>query len=139
MMPCANDYLEIVRCLLDHPTGAATLNRRDNVGRTAAWWAAERGSGEVVSPMGSNVYVFVALTSAETSFDGQRRVSFPCWQVRLLLERGADPTIACNNGFTPMALAKERTSNASRRRGRRKCIKALEVSSFRRPHLLEDH
>jgi ankyrin repeat protein len=62
-----------VRCLLSHPSGAASINHRDRDGRTALWWACRIG---------------------------------PVYVVRALLEKGADPTIADNEGFTPMAMAK---------------------------------
>jgi ankyrin repeat protein len=49
--------------------------------------------------------------------------------VRALLESGADPTIASNNGLTPVAVAK--LSGAYREgitaEGRRECAEALEV------------
>jgi ankyrin repeat protein len=51
---------------------------------------------------------------------------------RALLESGADPTIALNNGFTPMAVAKRDPGQYASAEGRRECVAALEV----RPCLL---
>jgi hypothetical protein len=50
--------------------------------------------------------------------------------VRALLESGADPTIADNEGTTPMGVAKEAVpaeSEAISAEGRRECVTALEV------------
>jgi ankyrin repeat protein len=47
---------------------------------------------------------------------------------RLLLKRGADPTIADDRDITPMAMAKNlTTSYAVSAEGRRECVAALEV------------
>jgi hypothetical protein len=55
--------------------------------------------------------------------------------VRLLLEGGADPTIADNHGTTPMAIAKQDAppplhnypQPSVSAEGRRECVAALEV------------
>jgi ankyrin repeat protein len=48
--------------------------------------------------------------------------------VRALLESGADPTIAHNNGTTPMAIAKQDPDHPSvSAEGRQECVAALEV------------
>jgi ankyrin repeat protein len=94
MVATAGGELEIVRCLLDHPSAAATINRRDQDGETALWYACYLGHGGVA---------------------------------RLLLERGADPTMASNDGTTPMARAGQAHPDASRTQGRRESAKALKV------------
>jgi uncharacterized protein len=70
-------HLEIVRCLLDHPSAAATINTPDNKGRTALGRAIFNGR--------------------------QGHVTV----VRTLLAKGADPTITDNEGKTPMAMARQ--------------------------------
>jgi hypothetical protein len=40
---CTGGHLETVRCLLDHPIAAATINNRSRWGPTALWWAAGFG------------------------------------------------------------------------------------------------
>jgi uncharacterized protein len=80
-------YVETVRCLLDHPSVAATINRRHEGGQTVLWSACHRGQADVM---------------------------------RALLEKGADPTIANEWGYTPLAVAKRHRSRA--------CLEALEVS-----------
>jgi hypothetical protein len=64
-----------------------------------------------------------------------RRLWQACYQgrgeaARLLLERGADPTIADNDGITPMAIAKKPPPLFHRAtiEARRECVAALEVS-----------
>jgi uncharacterized protein len=96
---CGGGHLETVRCLLAHASAAATINRRDDAGKTALWQACDRGYGDVV---------------------------------RVLLQAGADPTIADKDGITPRAIAEERPrylyQASHRREGRRRCVVALKVS-----------
>jgi uncharacterized protein len=47
--------------------------------------------------------------------------------VRALLESGADPAIAKNDGTTPMAIAKQIRGLGDTAEGRRECVAALEV------------
>jgi ankyrin repeat protein len=105
----AHGKLEVVRVLLGHPRGKATINQRCFHGRTALWNACYQGQGAVV---------------------------------RLLLESGADPTLADDDGTTPMAIAKQESdplflgtaeSIRSLPQNRRECAAALEV---RFPHRL---
>jgi uncharacterized protein len=89
-------HLEVVHLLTGHPSGKATINRRDADGRTALWRACDKGRGEVA---------------------------------RVLLEAGADPTIADRFGITPVANA--RHGDLPYRvtaKGRRECVAVLEVS-----------
>jgi hypothetical protein len=53
--------------------------------------------------------------------------------VQALLESGADPTIADNDGTTPMAIAKQDPDDddiecGASAEGRRECVAALKVS-----------
>jgi uncharacterized protein len=45
---------ETVRCLLDHPSAAATINHRGGGGRTALWWASMTGRVGVVRALLDN-------------------------------------------------------------------------------------
>jgi ankyrin repeat protein len=95
--------LEVVRFLLGHPSTKTIINRRDEDGHTALWWASCMGGGGAV---------------------------------RALLESGADPTIADNDGASPMTIAKERSAGddpddiSADAEGRRECVAALEVSFY---------
>jgi ankyrin repeat protein len=40
-----------VRCLLDHPSAAATINHDDRWDRTALWWACHKGHAGVVTAL----------------------------------------------------------------------------------------
>jgi ankyrin repeat protein len=99
IVACREGHSGIVRFLLAHPSAAAALiNRRTNHGRTALWYACERGYRDIV---------------------------------RALLEAGADPTIADNEGITPRAIAEETPpylyQPSLRGEGRRRCAAALKV------------
>jgi hypothetical protein len=74
----STNRLEAVRCLLDHPSAAATVNHRDRRGRTA-----------------------LRLACGVSSRSGSQGV------VRALLAKGADPTIADNSSMTPMIMASQ--------------------------------
>jgi uncharacterized protein len=98
MEASSNRHVEVVRLLLGDPSGNATINQRDEEGKTALFWACRYGREGVV---------------------------------RALLESGADPTIADNDGTTPMAVAKQNNSVRRIVEGRRECVAALEVSCSR--------
>jgi uncharacterized protein len=94
MTASSQEILETVRVLLGHPGARATVNRRNNDGRTALCVACFWGYGGIVNA---------------------------------LLENGADPTIAANEGTTPMAIAKADPPAFITIEGRRECVAALEV------------
>jgi hypothetical protein len=96
MIASIRGHLEVVRWLLGYPSARATMNHRDEVGRTALWLACRYGRGGVVGA---------------------------------LLESGADPTVATNNGTTPMAGAKDEGyyPEGVTAEHRRECVAALEV------------
>jgi hypothetical protein len=53
--------------------------------------------------------------------------------VRALLGSGADPTIASNDGTTPLAIAKQDPDDVDAgisAEGRRECVAALEVGTY---------
>jgi ankyrin repeat protein len=89
-------YIDILDCLLEHPSGTTTLNHRSHRGETALWRACRNGRADSVGA---------------------------------LLERGADPTIADNDGITPMAIAKQMpfTGDEEWARRRLECVPLLEV------------
>jgi hypothetical protein len=91
MITSGYGHTEVVRCLLAHPSADATINQRDDTGRTALWHVCFCGGTEIV---------------------------------RLLLKHGADPTIADNDGTTPMAIAQNPRHGY---RGRPECVAALKV------------
>jgi ankyrin repeat protein len=97
MVASACGHLEVVDLLLGDPGAKATLNNRDDQGKTALWFACYEGRGGIVT---------------------------------VLLESGADPTIAHDNGTTPMAIAKQdppSNPHGITAEGRRECVAALEV------------
>jgi ankyrin repeat protein len=79
------------------------------------------------------------ITISQRDEDGRTALWLACLDgrggfVRALLEGGADPTIADNDGTTPMAIAKQQTPPFPKgvtAEGRRECVAALEV---RRPY-----
>jgi uncharacterized protein len=91
---CASRGTEVARYLLAHPSTAAVINRRDDTGRTALWYACKYGRGPIVL---------------------------------LLLKHGADPTIAADNGETPMAIAHGACARAQDIEGQRAGVAALKV------------
>jgi ankyrin repeat protein len=59
--------LEIVRLLLGHPGGKATINRHKGDGTTALWWACQMGRGGVVRALlGSGADLTVAKNDGTT-------------------------------------------------------------------------
>jgi ankyrin repeat protein len=87
-------HLKVVSVLLGHPSAKATINDRNDTGKTALWWACCYGRGGVATA---------------------------------LLENGADPTIAENDGTTPVAVAMQECLHLRTDEGRRECVAALEV------------
>jgi ankyrin repeat protein len=78
MLASEYGHLETVRSLLDHPSAAAILNHRNELGETALWRAYYGASG-----------------------DGMKAGHV----VKALLESGADPTTISNDGSTPLMAA----------------------------------
>jgi ankyrin repeat protein len=86
--------LEIVRRLLEHPSVSASINHRDQQGRTAVFEACAGGDKHTV---------------------------------KLLLERGADPSIANYDGISPVAYARAVPNDRSLYPGRLECVALVEV------------
>jgi ankyrin repeat protein len=149
---CEGGHLEVVRWLLDR---GADINHQGNGGCTTLYWASNTEHTPVVrlllekgaDPTIANTYDVTPLIVA--SYEGHTEIvrcllDHPtaastinlknqfghtalwlacswghCGAARALLEAGADPTIADPKKITPMAIAKKR--------GRGKCVAALEV------------
>jgi uncharacterized protein len=96
-------HLEIVRLLLRNPIAKETIDFVDDNGHTALYRVCHSGR----AGPGAGV-------------------------VKALLEGGADPTIAANDGTTPMAIAKQvadpRRITGVSAEGRLECVAELEVS-----------
>jgi hypothetical protein len=98
-------------------------------GYTPLMEASEKGHLEVAR-------LLLYHPSAETAIDlrdelGQTALCWACFKgqggvARALLQSGADPTIAHNNGTTPVAVAKQAWGGDAAE-GRRECVAALEV------------
>jgi hypothetical protein len=108
-------HLATVRCLLDHPSAAATVNRRErDQGRTALYMACSRGHAGVVKAL---LEKGADLTIADTS--GYTPMG--------VLEGQADPTAYVPGLFHRLAKAREP--------GRSACVELLEVRCSLRPFL----
>jgi ankyrin repeat protein len=116
---CDYSRAPVVKLLMER---GADPTIASNGGATPMIAASENGHLEVVR-------FLLGLPSAKATInhsDNQGKTAWHacywgCWgAVRALLESGADPTIASNNGITPRA-----TASAE---GRRKCVAALKVS-----------
>jgi uncharacterized protein len=104
---CHNDYAPVVRLLME---GGGDPTITDPGGVTPLMIASQEGHIEVVR-------LLLGCPSAKATIDRRdRNGETALWRacfcghggvVTALLESGADPTIASNNGTTPMAIAKE--------------------------------
>jgi ankyrin repeat protein len=113
---CHENRLEIVRVLLSHPSARATMNNRNQDDDEMAYHVDRSEDGEARMALWWACYV------------GRGGV------VRALLESGADPTIANEEGTTPMDIAKrDPDDDRISAEGRRECVAALEV----RPHVCD--
>jgi ankyrin repeat protein len=60
-------HLEVVHLLLGHPSAKADINRRDDQGRIALWWACDKGRGGVVRALlESGADPTIAITNGST-------------------------------------------------------------------------
>jgi uncharacterized protein len=127
---CSRGLAPVVRLLLERGADPAIANNRSS---TPLMEASRRGHLEVVRSL-------LEHPSAETTINKHDGGATALWHacctgrgavVRALLEGGADPTIASNDGTTPMAIAKQVPpdflSIIISAEGRRECVAALEV------------
>jgi ankyrin repeat protein len=101
-----------------------------DVGSTPLMGASLSGHVEVVRFLLG--HPIARATINQRSSDGATALWSACFggrggTVRLLLESGADPTIARTDGTTPMAIAQIHTLDNTRAEGRRECVALLEV------------
>jgi uncharacterized protein len=130
---CRDGGPPVVRLLLER---GADPTIADRWGQTPWIVASCNGYVEVVRVLLGHPRVRTAINHR----DGEGKTALWCacyWGrggvARALLESGADPTIADNNGATPMAAIKadpdDRDIPDISAEGRRECVAALEVSS----------
>jgi uncharacterized protein len=127
---CFKDRTPVVRLLLERGADP-TLTGPD--GLSPLTIASREGHLEVVR-------VLLGHPSARTTIQhrsetDETALSAACLMgrggvVRALLEGGADPTIATEDGRTPMAIAKVPDGDDVCADGRRECVAALEVRSW---------
>jgi uncharacterized protein len=130
-LACSNGRLSVVELLLER---GADPTIADRVGFTILMAASCEGRLEVVR-------LLLGHPSAEAMINqrdrcGDTALRHACFWgnggvVRALLEGGADPTIANNNGVTPLATAMKQTllAHGVTAAGRRECVAELEVRS----------
>jgi ankyrin repeat protein len=131
-LACSYGRAPVVRLLMERGADPTIAN---GLGATPLMAASNGGHLEVVR-------LLLGHPSAETIINcrdhyGKTALSEACdygrgGVVRALLGSGADPTIAHNNGRTPMAMAKQLDllPYGATVEGRRECVAALEVSFF---------
>jgi ankyrin repeat protein len=124
---CSYGHLPVVRLLVERgadPTGA--LDRHS----TPLMAASSRGHLEVVRLLlnrpGARATINLRDCFGRTALWGACDWGH-AGVLRALLESGADPTIAHNEGTTPMAIAKQSIPFLTEAEGRRECVAALEV------------
>jgi ankyrin repeat protein len=131
MFACSGGgHTPVVRLLLER---GADPTIADEWGWTSLMAAAREGHLEVVRLLLGHPIVKASIN--DRNEDGDTALWLACYEgrggiVRALLQSGADPTIANNDGTTPMAIAKKTPPPAGvSALGRRECVAALEVRS----------
>jgi ankyrin repeat protein len=129
---CSEGHLAVVMLLLERG-GDPTIPAQD--GLTPLIIACLRDRREVVRFLLGHPGVKATINHRDVH--GQTALLNACFGgngaiVRALLESGADPTIARNNGTTPMAVAKQYVAPefamaGITAKGRRECVAALKV------------
>jgi uncharacterized protein len=126
---CIRGHAPVARLLL----GAGAVLTVTGHGTTLLMFASVHKRLEIVRLLLGHTSAKATLNARDAS--GETALWQACYVgcggvVRALLEGGADPTIADNDGTTPMAIAKQDPPYGSiSAEGRRECVAALEVSS----------
>jgi ankyrin repeat protein len=124
---CVHGHAPVVRLLMERGADPTIANVVSGIPMIAA---SKEGHLEVVRFLLGHPSAKAAINHRDES--GQTALWRACYKgcggvVRALLESRADPTIASNNGTTPMAIAKQPHPVAIHAEGRRECVAALEV------------
>jgi ankyrin repeat domain-containing protein 50 len=132
---CCEGCLAVVRLLMER---GADPTISTEAGRTPLMFASRDGHLEVVRFLLG--HPSAKATINRRSEDGVTALWWACYwgrpgEARALLESGADPTIAKDDGITPMAITKQGydvyAGDDISVEGRRECVVALEVRSRR--------
>jgi ankyrin repeat protein len=120
----------VVELLLERGADPTIAN---NDGWTPLMAASSSGCLEVVRLLLSHPPAKASINHRDG--DGRTALWLAClWGhgvvARALLESGADAAIVKDDGTTPMAVARQRSSHGVSAEGRRQCVAALEVRSF---------
>jgi uncharacterized protein len=128
---CREGRAPVVRLLLQRGADPTIATQRGSTPLLIA--AASENRLEVLRLLLGNPSTRATINHRDV--EGQTALWWACYagrggSVRALLEAGADPTVADNDGITPMAIAKEQLHPHRRTsaEGRRECVAALEVS-----------
>jgi uncharacterized protein len=129
-LSCWEGQTAVVRLLLQR---GADLAIADEEGFTPLMRAALEGFPEIVRLLLGDPRAGMSINHRDEQ-GGETVLWHACYMgrggiVRALLESGADPRIADNEGITPMAIAKQDPdADYISAEGRRECVAALEVS-----------
>jgi ankyrin repeat protein len=132
-LACHKGCLPVVRLLMERGADPTIAN---GAGTTPLMVASREGHLEVVRSLLGHRSARATLNQGDE--DGWTALYRACCWGRggvamALLESGADPTIASNDGTTPMAIAKQDHHLTKTAKGRRECVEALEVRCSHSP------
>jgi uncharacterized protein len=132
-LACHGGHLPVARLLLERGADPAIAGDGNT---TPLIQASMRGHLEIVRLLLGHPSGRTTINHCNTK--GETALLWACFRghggvARALLESGADPTTASNNGSTPVGIAKSKSDRDDiSTEGRRECVVALEV----RYHLL---
>lgn len=124
MWACANGHVDVATTLLDRGADPAV---RDHVGLTALMEASRAGDGENLRTISRALVAHSRVRVDDRDIVGRTALYWACFYGNveaarvLLLEGGADHTLADNGGQTPLAISTER--------GQQNCVELLQVRS----------
>ena len=108
LVACCDNYLEVASLLLKHGANPYLVEKHK---KNCLMMAAQNGHTEIVSMLLNSEYVDVRRIINEQTEHGWTALALTYDHpevVELLLERGADPNIATDDGWTPLMLACQR-------------------------------